>query len=81
MKTKEIKTLTAKRGGKQISMQVEVTGYEGNATRWIRKADGKPFFGTTGYYQTEPGAFNSDTTKIFSHRCKRRVLVTDVVLS
>ncbi len=43
-----IKTLTGTRNGKTFSMQVEVTQNDGK-DMWVKKADGKPIFGTTGY--------------------------------
>ena len=49
MKT-EIKTITGIRNNKEVSIDVEVTDNE-RGTKWIKKANGKPFYGTTGYYR------------------------------
>lgn len=51
--TVEIKTITGTRKGREIKMDVQVTycGEKGEATlAWIKKADGKPLFGSTGYW-------------------------------
>lgn len=77
---KEIKEITFTRNGREQTMLVELSWHDINKDfAHVRKANGKPFFGTTGYYNSTAGRWGrEDPTVIKSYRGK--VLVSNVKL-
>jgi len=66
----EIKTIRFTRNGRDYQMNVQVK-WNTDEFAWIKREDGKPFFGTTGYFWATPGKWGrNDPTIISSYRGK-----------
>ena len=48
--SKSIHTIRAIRNGKTVQLEVEAHKNQHCDLYWIKKADGKPLYGTTGYF-------------------------------
>lgn len=70
-------TFTRKGKTKTIRVRIEDSGH---GTRYVLKANGKPFFGTTGYLGAGRHDDGSDTLgTVYSYR--REILATDFVFT
>lgn len=54
-----IQRIRAIRGGRTIEMVVQVKAGCRNDFGWVRKEDGRPLFGTTGYWREDSQAITT----------------------
>jgi len=54
--------ITGIRNNKEITLTIEVkSNQNNNQPSWVRKVDGKPLYGTTGYISKFNGVYSIDT--------------------